>query len=47
MAVPIRQIAAVAVIDTDLERSIRFYHEVLGLPLWERREDHATLRTSM
>lgn len=42
--VPIRQIAEVAVIVSNLERSIRFYHEVLGLPIWERQEDHATLR---
>jgi catechol 2,3-dioxygenase-like lactoylglutathione lyase family enzyme len=44
VAVPIHQIAEVAVVVTDLERSVRFYHDVLGLPIWERRDDHATLR---
>jgi catechol 2,3-dioxygenase-like lactoylglutathione lyase family enzyme len=44
MAVPIRQIAEVALVVSDLERSVRFYTEVLGLPLWERRERHATVR---
>ena len=44
MAVPIRQIAEVAIVVTDLDRSVQFYHEVLGLPIWERQEDHATLR---
>lgn len=47
MTVPIRQIAEMAVVVTDMERGIRFYHEVLGLPIRERREDHATLRMSM
>lgn len=44
MAVPIVQIAEVAIVVTDLERSIKFYQEVLGLPLWDRAETHATLR---
>jgi catechol 2,3-dioxygenase-like lactoylglutathione lyase family enzyme len=44
MTVPIVQIAEVAVVVTDLERSVRFYNEVLGLPLWDRQADHATLR---
>jgi catechol 2,3-dioxygenase-like lactoylglutathione lyase family enzyme len=44
MTVPIRQIAEVALVVTDLERSVRFYHEVLGLPIWDRQPDHATLR---
>lgn len=44
MTVPIRQIAEVAIVVSDLERSIRFYHEVLGLEIWDRQRDHATLR---
>ena len=44
MAVPIKQLAEVAVVVSDLERSVRFYHEVLGLPIWEQTPDHATLR---
>jgi catechol 2,3-dioxygenase-like lactoylglutathione lyase family enzyme len=44
MAVPIRQIAEVAIVVTDLDRSVRFYTEVLGLPLWERAERNATVR---
>lgn len=44
MAVPIRQIAEVAIVVTDLERSVRFYTEVLGLPLWEQDERSATVR---
>ncbi len=44
MTVPIHQVAEVAVVVTDLERSIRFYHEVLGLPIWNQHDDHATLR---
>lgn len=44
MTVPIKQLSEVAVVVTDLDRSVRFYHEVLGLPIWERLEDHATLR---
>jgi glyoxylase I family protein len=44
MPVPIRQIAEVALVVTDLERSVRFYTEVLGLPLWERAPRHATVR---
>jgi catechol 2,3-dioxygenase-like lactoylglutathione lyase family enzyme len=36
MAVPIRQIAEVALVVSDLERSERFYSEVLGLPVWMR-----------
>ena len=44
MAVPIKQIAEVALVVTDLEGSVRFYTEVLGLPLWERAERHATVR---
>lgn len=43
MTVSVKQIAEVAVVVTDLERSVRFYHDVLGLPIWERKEDHATL----
>lgn len=44
MAVPIVQIAEVAIVVNDLERSVRFYTEVLGLPLWERGERNATVR---
>lgn len=44
MSVPIKQLSEIAVVVTDLERSVRFYHEVLGLPIWERLPDHATLR---
>ncbi len=44
MPVSIRQIAEVAIVVSDLERSVRFYHEVLGLPIWERQADHATVR---
>ena len=44
MTVQIRQIAEVAIVVTDLERSVRFYSEVLGLPVWERGERHATVR---
>lgn len=36
MAVAIRQIAEVALVVTDLERSERFYTEVLGLPVYMR-----------
>jgi catechol 2,3-dioxygenase-like lactoylglutathione lyase family enzyme len=36
MAVPIRQIAEVAIVVSDLDRSVRFYTDVLGLALWER-----------
>jgi catechol 2,3-dioxygenase-like lactoylglutathione lyase family enzyme len=36
MAVPIRQIAEVALVVSDLERSERFYTEVLGLPVFMR-----------
>jgi len=41
MPVSIRQIAEVAIVVSDLERSVRFYHEVLGLPIWERQANHA------
>jgi catechol 2,3-dioxygenase-like lactoylglutathione lyase family enzyme len=44
VTVPIVQIAEVAVVVSDLDRSVRFYNEVLGLPIWDRQEDHATLR---
>jgi catechol 2,3-dioxygenase-like lactoylglutathione lyase family enzyme len=44
VAVPIKQIAEVAIVVRDLERSVRFYTEVLGLPLWERGERSATVR---
>ena len=44
MAVPIRQIAEVAIVVSDLERSVHFYNRVLGLPIWDRQDDHATLR---
>ena len=44
MAVPIRQIAEVALVVTDLDRSARFYHEVLGLAIWERGAQNATMR---
>jgi len=44
MAVPIRQIAEVAIVVSDLDRSVRFYSEVLGLALWERSSRHATVR---
>jgi catechol 2,3-dioxygenase-like lactoylglutathione lyase family enzyme len=44
MPVSIRQIAEVAIVVTDLERSVRFYTEVLGLPLWERTPGYATVR---
>jgi len=44
MAVPIRQIAEVALVVSDIDRSVRFYTEVLGLPLWERHERNATVR---
>jgi catechol 2,3-dioxygenase-like lactoylglutathione lyase family enzyme len=36
MAVPIRQIAEVALVVSDLERSERFYTQVLGLPVFMR-----------
>ena len=44
MAVPIVQIAEVAVVVSDLERSVRFYTGVLGMKLWDRQADHATVR---
>jgi len=44
MAVPIRQIAEVAIVASDLERSVRFYTQVLGLALWERTATNATVR---
>jgi catechol 2,3-dioxygenase-like lactoylglutathione lyase family enzyme len=44
MGVPIRQIAEVAIVVGDLDRSVRFYHEVLGLPVWEHGERNATVR---
>lgn len=44
MPVPIRQIAEVAIVVRDLERSVRFYHDVLGLRIWERQARQATLR---
>jgi glyoxylase I family protein len=44
MPVPIRQIAEVAIVVTDLDRSVHFYTEVLGLPLWERHPRNATVR---
>ena len=44
MAVPIVRLSEVAVVVSDLERSVRFYTEVLGMRLWERRADHATVR---
>ena len=44
MTVPIVQISEVAVVVSDLDRSVRFYTEVLGMALWERERDHATVR---
>jgi catechol 2,3-dioxygenase-like lactoylglutathione lyase family enzyme len=44
MAVPIRQLAEVALVVTDLDRSVQFYHDVLGLAIWERGEQNATMR---
>jgi len=44
VTVPIKQLSEVAVVVTDLKRSVHFYHEVLGLPIWDRQDDHATLR---
>ncbi len=44
MAVPIVQLAEVAVVVSDLDRSVRFYTEVLGMELWDRQADHATVR---
>lgn len=44
MAVPIKQIAEVAIVVSDLDRSARFYSEVLGLPIWERNERNVTVR---
>jgi catechol 2,3-dioxygenase-like lactoylglutathione lyase family enzyme len=44
LPVPIRQIGEVALVVTDLDRSIRFYTEVLGLPLWDRHPDWAAVR---
>jgi catechol 2,3-dioxygenase-like lactoylglutathione lyase family enzyme len=44
MTVPIRQIAEVALVVSDLERSARFYNEVLGLPIWDRNDHSVTVR---
>jgi catechol 2,3-dioxygenase-like lactoylglutathione lyase family enzyme len=44
MTVPIVQLSEVAVVVSDLDRSVRFYTEVLGMPLWEKHADHATVR---
>ena len=44
MTVPIVQLSEVAVVVSDLDRSVRFYTEVLGMALWEREPDHATVR---
>ena len=44
MSVPIVQLSEVAVVVSDLDRSVRFYTEVLGMPLWEKHADHATVR---
>ena len=44
MPIPIRQIAEVAIVVSDLDRSVRFYNEVLGLAVWERHERYATVR---
>ena len=44
MPVPIRQIAEVAIVVGDLDRSERFYNEVLGLPTWQRDERSVTVR---
>ena len=44
MSVPIERIAEVAVVVSDLERSVRFYSEVLGMEVWDRQADHATVR---
>jgi len=50
LAVPIKQIAEVVLVVADLERSEKFYTEVLGLPVYMReagkcvvvRKDHVT-----
>jgi catechol 2,3-dioxygenase-like lactoylglutathione lyase family enzyme len=44
VSVPIVQLSEVAVVVSDLDRSVRFYTEVLGTPLWDREADHATIR---
>jgi catechol 2,3-dioxygenase-like lactoylglutathione lyase family enzyme len=44
MSVPIERIAEVAVVVSDLERSVRFYSEVLGMEVWDRQPDHVTVR---
>jgi catechol 2,3-dioxygenase-like lactoylglutathione lyase family enzyme len=44
VTVPIVQLSEVAVVVSDLDRSVRFYTEVLGMRLWERQADHATVR---
>ncbi|TAK22723.1 MAG: VOC family protein [Chloroflexota bacterium] len=45
MAVPIVQIAEVAVVVTDLDRSVRFYNEVLGMPILGCEAASASLRS--
>jgi catechol 2,3-dioxygenase-like lactoylglutathione lyase family enzyme len=44
VSVPVVQLSEVAVVVSDLDRSVRFYTEVLGMALWERAADHATVR---